>query len=113
MSQPGPDLPSARYAHCAVKLLSQKVMIIGGTISNEQNQTSKNPNTLIFDPKTKTFDNSLPPLNIARTGLGCVVFNSVMHENREVVLAVGGYGQATAEVYDYTQPNATWTKSNN
>ena len=45
-------------------------------------------------------------------GLGCAVFKSVLHENREVVLAVGGYGQATAEVYDYTQTNASWAMSN-
>ena len=34
-----------------------------------------------------------------------------MHDNRPVVLAVGGLGQATAEVYDYTQPNAEWQES--
>ena len=36
---------------------------------------------------------------------GCATFNSPMHDNREVVLAVGGYGQATAQVLDYSQPN--------
>ena len=35
-----------------------------------------------------------------------------MHDNREVVLAVGGLFRATAEVLDYTQPNAEWTQSN-
>merc|ERR1712008_136738 len=35
-------------------------------------------------------------------------FNSPMHDNREVVLAVGGNQQATAEVLDYTQPNPEW-----
>jgi hypothetical protein len=103
-------LPSTRYGHCAVNLHTKKVMIIGGTINWEQNETSKN--VIIFDPDTKTFDHSTPPLNYARIGLGCVVFKSIMHDNREVVLAVGGYGQETAEMYDYTQPNATWTKSN-
>jgi len=29
---------------------------------------------------------------------------------RPVVLAVGGEGQATAEVLDFTQPNSTWTE---
>ena len=60
-----------------------------------------------------TSSNHCHPWNFDRSSFGCATFNSPMHENREVVLAVGGYGQATAEVYDYTQPNATWTKSNN
>ena len=36
---------------------------------------------------------------------GCATFNSPMHDNRKVVLAVGGYEQATAQVLDYSQPN--------
>ena len=35
-----------------------------------------------------------------------------MHDNREVVLAVGGSGTATAEVLDYTQTNPAWEESN-
>ena len=38
--------------------------------------------------------------------LGCATFNSPMHDNREVVLAVGGYEQATAQVLDYSQPKS-------
>ena len=106
-SQPGPELPLPRSRHCAVKLRTGKVMIIGGGLDEEIQQ-----NVIIFDPDAKTFVHSLPSLNYARFGLGCAVFNSTMHENREVVLAVGGYGQATAEVYDYTQPYAVWTQSN-
>ena len=34
-----------------------------------------------------------------------------MHDNRPVVLAVGGYLEATAEFLDYTQQNATWQES--
>ena len=47
-----------------------------------------------------------------RWSAGCATFNSAMHENREVVLAVGGRNEATAEVLDHTQPNAEWTESN-
>ena len=102
-------MPFPQYAHCAVKLGTGQVMIIGGIIGWGQNETSQS--VIIFDPSTKTFDQSLPPLNYERYGLGCAVFKSALHDNREVVLAVGGYSQATAEVYDYTQPNATWTNS--
>ena len=55
---------------------------------------------------------ALPPLTIlTEVVFGCATFNSPMHENREVVLAVGGYWEATAEVLDYTQPNPAWTES--
>ena len=43
---------------------------------------------------------------------GCALIKrSPMHDNRPVVLAVGGSGEETAEVYDYTQPNAEWQES--
>ena len=45
---------------------------------------------IIFDPDTVTFDTSLPSLKYNRTYVGCAMFNSAMHDNREVVLAVGG-----------------------
>ena len=105
VSQPGPALPSPRYGHCAVKLSTGQVMLIGGLL--EENLKS----VIIFDPDTVTFDTSLPSLKYNRTYLGCAVFNSAMHDNREVVLAVGGWKQATAEVWDYTQPNTKWTES--
>ena len=82
-----------------------KVMIIGGN----RNETEQS--VVTYDPAAKKFDHSLPSLNEERIGLGCAVFKSILHDNREVVLAVGGYGLATAEVYDYTQSNATWTMS--
>ena len=105
-SQPGPELPAARYGHCAVKLSTGQVLLIGG--DSEENYRS----VIIFDPDTETFDTSLPSLKFDRSYLACAVFNSAMHDNREVVLAVGGTYQATAEIWDYTQPNAEWTESN-
>jgi len=49
-------------------------------------------------------------MTFERENFGCATFNSPTHENREVVLAVGGDEQATAEVLDYTQPNPAWTQ---
>ena len=103
-SQPGPELPSSQYGHCAVKLSTGQVMLLGGY--------TKEKSVITFDPDTETFNTSLPSLKFARSSFGCTVFNSAMHENREVVLAVGGFNQATAEVLDHTQPNAEWTESN-
>ena len=60
------------------------------------------------------FLQSLPPLTFeAEAVFGCATFNSPMHDNREVVLAVGGMRtKATAQVLDYSQPNPAWTTSN-
>ena len=59
-----------------------------------------------------TSSNHCHPWNFDRSSFGCATFNSPMHDNREVVLAVGGAGTTTAEVLDYTQPNPAWTESN-
>ena len=104
-SQPGPDLPGPRSSHCAVKLANGQVMILGGGYPNTKS-------VIIFHPDTEEFDQSLPPLTFERTNFGCAAFSSPMHDNREVVLAVGGRYQATAEVLDYTQRNPSWTESN-
>ena len=102
-SQPGPDLPGPRSSHCAVKLSNGQVMLLGGSPDGKS--------VIIFHPDTG-IDQSLPSLTFDRYDFGCAAFNSPMHENREVVLAVGGYGTATAEVLDYSQPNPAWTTSN-
>ena len=104
-SQPGPDLPGPRSGHCAVKLSNGQVMLLGGAYPDEKS-------VIIFHPDTEKFDQSQPPLTFGRAGAGCAAFKSPLHDNREVVLAVGGYSQATAEVLDYTQPNPAWTESN-
>jgi len=101
-SQPGPDLPGPRYEHCAVKLSNGQVMLLGGFPDEKS--------VIIFHPDTEKFDQSLPQLTFDRYGAGCAAFKSPLHDNREVVLAVGGGGQATAEVLDYTQPNPVWTE---
>ena len=106
-SQPGPDLPSARAGHCAVKLSTGKVMLLGGGYGAKNGKS-----VIIFDPETKTFDLSLPSLKTNRFNFGCAVFKSAMHDNREVVLAVGGLFRVSAEIWDYTQLNAEWTSSN-
>jgi len=100
-SQPGPDLPGPRYAHCAVKLANGQIMLLGGSPDEKS--------AIILHPDTEDVDQSLPPLNFERQHFGCATFKSPLHDNREVVLAAGGYGQTTAEVLDYSQPNPAWT----
>ena len=105
-SQPGPDLPSPRAEHCAVKLSNGKVIVLGGALGPSRKSA------IIFNPDTETFDQSLPTMTYDRSRFGCATFNSQLHENREVVLAVGGANTFIAEVLDYTQPNPAWTTSN-
>ena len=104
LSQLGPNLPQPRYRHCGVKLSNGKVMVLGGI--------PEGTSVITFDPEAETFDQSLSSMAHNRMDFGCAVLNSPLHDNREVVLAAGGFGQATAEILDYTQPNATWTESN-
>jgi hypothetical protein len=102
-SQPGPDLPVPRAKHCAVKLSNGQVMLLGGYPDEKS--------AIILHPESETFDQSLPPMLYDRRSFGCASFYSPLHDNREVVLAAGGY-YATAEILDYSQPNANWTESN-
>ena len=108
-SQPGPDLPSPRAGHCVVKLSNGQVILLG---SHDRDGDAEQKSVFIFDPDAETFEQSLPSMMYKRSSAGCTVFKSPMHENREVVLAVGGYGESTAEVLDYSQPNAKWNESN-
>ena len=100
----GPDLPSPRSRHCMTKLPSGRIVIIGGYPS------SVGKSVIEFDPITNSF-NELPSLSTERYDLACAVFKSPFHNERLVLLAAGGYYEATAELLDYTQTNAKWTQS--
>ena len=105
----GPDLPlnEPRVAHCMTKMHDGRVMIIGtsGYISLK--------NTVrIFDPSTGIWTNG-PNLLFGRSNHACATFKSALHDGRPVVLAAGGCGQTTAEIYDYTIPGKSWERSKN
>ena len=101
----GVDLPDGRHGHCMVNLPDGRIMILGGSWTHEKE-------VLIFDPNTNTFSNGTSML-FERVGAGCVVFKSSIHDNRDVVLIVGGGGENTAEVYDYTTAGSVWEESKN
>ena len=94
----GPNLPVARYGHCMVTLHDSKVIIIGGYPS------SLNQNVLVFNQADNSYTTG-PSMSYERRHSACTLFHSDLHNGRPVVLAAGGYGQATAEVYDYTNSN--------
>merc|ERR1712079_28997 len=90
--------------HCAVTLENGKVLILGGS-----KFLGLEKKVLLLDPVTNTFDDTLPLLNFDRRTAGCTVFYSDFHDGRQVVLSVGGAGQETAELYDYSKADAKWT----
>ena len=96
----GPDLPVARFGHCMVTLHDGKVMIIGAATTSSLHH--KNVST--FDSADNSFTPG-PSLSYKRIHAACTIFKSNLHNGRPVVLAAGGSGTKTAEVYDYTNNN--------
>ena len=79
-------------------------MIIGGWPNHRS--------VLTFNPQDNSFTQG-PNLLYDRYGHGCTLYNSPMHGNRPVVLAVSGVAWRnadTAEVLDYTNTNV-WEES--
>ena len=65
--------------------------------------------TLFYDPTSDTFETGQNTL-FDRTEAGCALFTSPLHGDRPIVLIVGGKGQYTAEILDYTITD-TWEQS--
>ena len=106
----GPPLPEPRSQHCMVAVSTTQAIILGGrSRSHQEGQRS----VIVFDVLTKTYKTSgVPLMNNFRPYLGCALIKkSPMHGNRPVVLAIGGNYRTSAEVYDFTQPNASWEDS--
>ena len=101
----GPNLPVAREGHCSVTLHDGKVMILGAS-----SPPSHSRNVIIMDPADDSFITG-PSLSYDRDQAACTLFKSPLHNGRPVVLSAGGSSQATAEVYDYTNPNSQWQTS--
>ena len=84
-----------------IKLPSGNVMVTGGDLSNKE--------VLLFDQTTNTFEKNSNSLSTHRQGHGCAVFISPHHGGRPVAMVAGGFLEATAEIWDYTEPNSVWT----
>ena len=110
----GPDLPYKMFAHCMVKLMDGKVMLIGGYTKEKGWQKWQLPReddrVLIYDPQKNTFKQS-SKLNYRRFLHACAVFHSPKHGGRPIVMAAGGVADQSAEVLDYTRDSAKWEDS--
>ena len=98
----GPNLPESRQGHCSVTLHDGKVLILGA--ETHSGAVSLRKNVMIYDADDHSFTTG-PSMNYDRRLAACTVFKSPLHNNRPVVLVAGGFGQNTAEVYDYTNAN--------
>jgi hypothetical protein len=67
---------------------------------------------LFYNPDIDGFETgpSLDATN-GRTEGACTLFYSALHENRPVVLAVGGQSNPTPQLLDYSTENAVWENS--
>ena len=83
-----------------VTLHDGKVMIIGGYPTYHD--------VLVFDQSNNGFTTG--PSTLEGRHAACTLFNSPLHGNRPIVLAAGGDGLVTAEIYDYTITNE-WQES--
>ena len=94
-------MPAGRDGHCMVNLPDGRILIIGA-----ESPYSLTKSVLFFDPVDNTFTTG-PSLLFDKAGVACALFHSPLHGKRPVVLVA----RQTAEVYDYTQTNATWIQS--
>ena len=105
----GPELPHPNAGHCMVQLSDKRIMLLGSEAKNAGQSVT------IFDANKQSFSNTTNNNNLKlkfrRSASACTLFNSLKHNNRSVVLAVGGTGTRTSEVLDYTQNNAAWEQS--
>ena len=105
----GPELPHPNAGHCMVQLSDKRIMLLGSEAKNAGQSVT------IFDANKQSFssttNNNNLKLKFRRSASACTLFNSLKHNNRSVVLAVGGTGTRTSEVLDHTQNNAAWEQS--
>ena len=94
----GISLPYPVSSHCVVTLNDGRVMILGGWGLRK---------VLIFNSTSGTFSDA-PDMLYTRSYHGCAIFNSPLHNHREVVLAGGGWERDSVELLDYQTEGSTW-----
>ena len=101
----GTNLPNARYGHNMVVINDDEFMILGSRIPEDQYR-----NTMTYNANSETFSSG-PSMIYDRRNAACSMFQSKLHNDRQVVLCAGGLlDKGTAELLDFSQENAQWTE---
>lgn len=90
---PGPDLPERMDEHCSVSLNSTHSMLISGEAYDSGKVT------YVFDHTSDSWSKG-PALKQGRFRFGCAKFKSEAHDNREVIVAAGGYAESNGYPFD-------------
>ena len=101
----GISLPNARRGHCMVVINNDEFMILGSKL-----QTDQYKSTMTYNANSETFSSG-PSMIYDRRNAACSMFQSKLHNDRQVVLCAGGLrDKGTAELLDFSQENAQWTE---
>merc|ERR1711971_1155218 len=110
----GPLLEVPVESHCTVRLDDDSILFVGGAnvLGNSDSatdSTSYGSNTFVYKVSSNEFTEG-PRLNIGRSRHGCVVYQSRVHGNRNVVLVAGGSMTTSSnalitELWDFTISN--------
>ena len=101
----GPNLPKPRNGHCMVVINDDEFMILGSKLRPDQYKS-----TLIYNANSGNFRKG-PSMIHDRRLAACSMFQSKLHNDRNVVLCAGGNSdRGTAELLDFSQENAQWTE---
>ena len=104
---PGTNLANARSGHCMVVINDDEFMILGGGYHHQWKTT------MTYNANSGTFISG-PSLIYVRRSASCSMFQSKLHNDRQVVLCAGGFfDPGTAELLDFSQENAQWTEGTN
>ena len=104
----GISLPNARWGHRMVVINNDEFMILGSWLPSDQYR-----NTMTYNASSETFSSG-PSMIYDRRSAACSMFQSKLHNDRQVVLCAGGLNDnGTAELLDFSQKNAQWTEGMN
>ena len=104
----GTNLPNGRHGHSMVVLNDDEFMILGAA-----DPSNLYKNTMTFNANSGTFTDG-PSMIYNRRDASCSMFQSKFHNDRQVVLCVGGISDSgTAELLDFSQENAQWVEGMN
>ena len=103
--EPGINLPFALWGHCMVQH-QNKVYILGGFEGK-----GRRKDVLKFLPEMGFNHSVVQPMIHSRGDFACGIFNSKLHSNRPIMVAIGGSSSETGEFWDFTNQEATWQPS--